>query len=281
MKEFINFFLAFFKIKTIILGMKIKSYKKLKNNSYKVTFQDSTEELVLYDEVILKYNLLLKKEISREDLKEIQTVNDCFACVHQALKYLTYKSRSKKEVEEYLKKQKYTKQDIEYTLSLLEERKLINDNAYLQMFINDQMHLTNNGPKKIKGKLVTLGIAEDKIENALAKVPKEVWLEKLEHIINKKIKTNNKDGIRKLKEKILYYCTNEGYQKEDIINILEKIEIPTNSSVLEKEAQKLYKKLALKYSGSALTFQLKGRLYQKGFLTEEIDRVVEDIKKSS
>lgn len=261
--------------------MKIKSYKKCKNNSYKIIFQDSTEELVLYDEVILKYNLLLKKEISKEDLKEIQKENDRFTCFHKALKYLTYKSRSKKEVEEYLKKQKYTKQDIEYTLSLLEERKLINDDAYLQMFINDQIHLTNNGPKKIKGKLVTLGIAEDKIEESLANIPKEIWLKKLEHIIAKKIKTNKKDGVHKLKEKILYSCINDGYQKEDIVTILERMEIPTNLSIIEKEAQKFYKKLALKYNGSALIFQLKGRLYQKGFPLEEIDRVVEDIKKSS
>lgn len=279
--NFINFFLAFSKIKTIILGMKIKSYKKLKNNRYKVTFQDSVEELILYDEVILKYNLLLKKEISKKELENIQKENERFACFNQAIKYLTYKSRSKKEVEEYLKKQKYSIEEIKYTLHLLEEKKLINDDAYLQMFVSDQIHLTNNGPKKITRKLMDLGFQEEKIKEELSIIPKEIWIEKLEHIITKKIKANKKDGVHKLKEKILYHCVNEGYEKEDILNILEKIEIPTNTLALEKEAQKLYKKLALKYSGSTLTFQLKGRLFQKGFPIEEIDRVVENIKKSS
>lgn len=261
--------------------MKIKSYKKCKNNCYQLTFEDSQDKITLYDEVILKYNLLLKKEISQEELEEIKNENERYVCFHQALKYLNFKNRTKKEVNEYLKKQKFSIQDITFTLSLLEERNLLNDNAYLQMFINDQLHLTNNGPKKIKGKLVTLGIEKDKIEEVFANIPKEVWLEKLEHIITKKIKTNKKDGVHKLKEKILYSCINEGYQKEDIVTILEKIEIPTNTFALEKEAQKLYNKLVLKYSGSALTFQLKGKLYQKGFSLEEIEDAIEGIKKSS
>ncbi len=261
--------------------MKIKSYKKCKNNSYKITFQDNKEELVLYDEVILKYNLLLKKEISKKELESIQKENERFACFNKAIQYLTYKSRSKKEVEEYLKKQKYSMQDIEYTLRLLEEKKFINDDVYLQMFINDQIHLTNNGPQKITRKLMDLGFQAEKINEELSKVLKEVWLEKLEHIIKKKIKANKKDGVNKLKEKILYSCIKEGFRKEDILNILESIEMSTNTSALEKEAQKLYKKLALKYSGSTLTYQLKGKLFQKGFTAEEINRVVEDIKKAS
>lgn len=261
--------------------MKIKSYKKLKNNSYKITFQDSIEECILYDEVILKYNLLVKKDISKKELEECQKENERFSCYYKAIQYLTHKSHSKKEVYDYLKKQKYKEKDIHYTLQLLEEKKLINDEVYLQMFINDQIHLTNNGPKKIMRKLMDLGFTENKINEVLSQVPTDVWQEKLEHIITKKINANKKDGINKIKEKIIYSCMNEGYQKEDILSILENKKMPENTDALLKEIQKLYKKLSDKYMGSTLTYQIKGRLLQKGFSYEKIEEVLEDIKKAS
>lgn len=261
--------------------MKIKSYKKLKNNSYKISFEDNTDDCILYDDVILKYNLLLKKEISFQELEKIKEENESLSCYYKAIQYLTKKNRSKKEIREYLKKQKYALQDIENTIALLEEKKMINEETYLQMFIHDQINLTYNGPKKIEIKLVELGLNKEKIQEELAKFSKEVWQERLEHIILKKINANKKDGINKLKEKIVYQCINEGYLKENILLILDTIELPKNDHALEKETQKLYKKLALKYSGNELTYQIKGRLLNKGFSYEDIDAVLEKLKKSS
>lgn len=261
--------------------MKIKSYKKLKNNSYKISFEDSTNDLVLYDDIILKYNLLLKKEISNSELEKIKKENESFSCYYKAIQYLTYKNRSKKEIEEYLKKQGFSLKDIESTIKILEERKIINEDTYLKMFIHDQILLTNNGPKKIEKKLLDLGFSEENIEKELSTITKDVWQEKLKHAIVKKVNSNKKDGIHKIKEKIIYHFINEGYSKEEIISILDTIEFPKNESALTKEALKLYKKLSIKYKDNELKYQIKGRLLNKGFSYEEIDTVIEDIKKSS
>ena len=41
--------------------MKIISYKKIKQNKYEVTLSNN-ESVLLYDDIILKYELLTKKE---------------------------------------------------------------------------------------------------------------------------------------------------------------------------------------------------------------------------
>lgn len=260
--------------------MKINSYKKLKNNTYKVILEDNNE-IILYDEIILKYNLLLKKELNQKELVGMIKENRFYSCYYEAIKYLNYKNRSKKEVSEYLKKKNYSLEEIEKNINLLEEKKWINEELYLKNFIEEQILLTNNGPKKITRKLLNLGFLEDKIKEELIKVPKEVWKEKLKKIITKKIQSNRKDGPNKIKEKILVFCLNDGFSKEDILDIIENYELPLNVSALQKEAIRLYKKLSLKYEGTALFYQIKGRLARRGFSLEEIETVIKDIKKSS
>ncbi len=257
--------------------MKIKSYKKLKNNQYKISFKDSPIDLIVYDEIILKYNLLLKKEISNQEWENIRKENKFFACYYKAISYLSYKSRSKKEITEYLKRQKFANEDIEQVVILLEEKKIINNHAFLEMFVNDQIHLTLYGPKKIKKKLIDLGFSEEEIQQSLVSISEDIWTEKLEHIIMKKVKSNKKDGAGKIKEKIVYSCTNEGFSKEKVLEILEKIELPKNNESLLKEVEKLKKKLSLKYSGSVLHYQIKGRLLNKGFSSEDIENALEEV----
>lgn len=261
--------------------MKIKSYKKLSNNRYKITFEKENEAVLLYDEIILKYNLLLKKEISKKGLEELKEENEKFSCYYKAIEYLARRNRSKKEIYEYLKKQKFEVSDILGAITLLEEKKIINEESYLQSFLHNQMLLTYNGPKKIERKLIEVGLKEDKVKEELFKISKEVWQERLKHLVEKKVKADKKDGIHKLKEKILYQCINEGYEKEEILGLLNQMELPKNKKSLEKEATKILKKLSLKYNGNPLIFQVKGRLLNKGFELEDIDSVLEDIKKSS
>lgn len=53
------------------MHVKIKSFKKGKKNSYTIDFVGNQESVVLYDDVILKNNLLIKKELDTELLKKI------------------------------------------------------------------------------------------------------------------------------------------------------------------------------------------------------------------
>ena len=101
----------------------------------------------------------------------------------------------------------------------------------------------------------------------------EVWLGKLDKIISKKINSNHKYSNNKLKEKLLYDLSNEGYYKWMIEQVIKSKEFKEDDILVQKEYDKLFRKLSRKYDGTELTYQIKQRLYMKGFNSLEIEKV--------
>ena len=128
--------------------MKIEKYVKDKNNKYKVYIDN--EGYVLYDDIIAKYQLLFKSDIDKEELDNIIKDNTELSSYYQAIKYITKKLRSEKEIDDYLIKYGVNKDIRIKTINKLKENKFINDSIFLKAYINDQINLTNNGPVKIK-----------------------------------------------------------------------------------------------------------------------------------
>ena len=89
--------------------MKIVKYQKKKSNVYEVTFSNN-EKISLFDDVILKYNLLIKKEIKDDLLKEIIEYNSFIESYNVSLKYINTKLRTEKEITKKL--DKYSKEAI-------------------------------------------------------------------------------------------------------------------------------------------------------------------------
>ena len=55
--------------------MKIEKFTKLKDNRYKILFDDE-QVITLYDDVIVKYNLLVNKVMDNNKFKEVTEYND-------------------------------------------------------------------------------------------------------------------------------------------------------------------------------------------------------------
>lgn len=247
--------------------MKIKKYKKDKSNKYKVLIDD--EEIVLYDDIIIKYNLLMKSEIDVSTYNEMIKENSLLLGYYEAIKYITKKMRSKKEIEEYLIKKGLNSKEIKETIKKLEDNKFINEDIYLKAYINDQINLTNNGVNKIKKNLLKLGLDNNKIDDYLSKIDECIFLDKIDKYIEKKIKFNKNTSSYMLKNKIIIDLVNLGFNKEDIISELNKFEID-DKEAYNHEYEKIKKSLEKKYSGDELKFKIREKLYKKGFRYNEI-----------
>lgn len=254
--------------------MKIQKYIKDKQNKYKVVIDD--EEYVLYDDVIVKYELIRKREIDEKAFKEMLNLNDELFSYYESIKYINRKLRSEKEIREYLHKKKIEDKIIDKTIKRLTDNRFLNEEIYLKAYLTDQINLSNNGPKKIKNNLLKLGIHEDKIDEVFNKINDEVWLEKINRYIEKKIKVNHNSSSNMLKMKITNDLINLGYDKESIISVLEKYEVD-ETDILKKEYQKAKSSLEKKYTGYELTNKIKERLYRKGFKVSNLE-VLEDEK---
>ena len=105
--------------------MKIKSFKKEKNNKYKIIFENG-EDIVLYDDVIVKYNLLVNKTFDTNKLEEIIKYNSNLDAYYLALKYISKKMRTKLEIRKYLEKKDIDSKTIDETINKLVNNKAIN-----------------------------------------------------------------------------------------------------------------------------------------------------------
>lgn len=252
--------------------MRINKFKKVGTNKYKIYFDNNT--LVVYEDVILKYNLLYKKDIDSDLLLEIDKDNLKASIYDVALKYISIRMRSIKEMREYLNRKKFDKKDIEDTINKLINNGLLNDKSFAISFVNDKIHLTNNGIDKIRKDLENLGVEELYINEAIDNIDKNILLDKLNKIIEKEIRLNTKLPIGKMKNKIINRCINFGYRLEDINNILDNYDLVSTSNI-KNDYDKLYKKYCNKYDEYKLKNVLKSKLYQKGYTIEEINRIID------
>ena len=250
--------------------MKIIKFKKDKGNKYKI-YLDNDLIIDLYDDVIIKYNLISNKNINNKLFEEITTYNTFLDGYYKAVKLINKRLRTKKEIENYLTKQNIKKEEINKIINLLEKDNYLNQDLYIKSYISDQYNLTLNGPIKIKKDLNNLGINKD-IDNYLNKYD---WNVKIDKIINKKIKFNNKLSNNALKNKIINDIINLGYEKEIIEKKLETIELNDND-ILIKELNKIKNKYEKKYKDNELKYKVINYLYRKGFNIEDIKRYYEN-----
>lgn len=247
--------------------MEIKNYKKLSNGKYKVVLDD--RELVLYEEVILKYELLYNKKLDQQLLLEINNTNQEWDVYYTALKSLKSRFKSCKELTILLNKEAYPSTLINKAITKLKEQGYLNDQLFAKAYINEQMITTTNGPLRIKKDLVNKGVSDTLIDEEIKLYTKEEEITKINKIINIMVKGNRNKGGLILKKKIYDTLNTKGYNNTYINEVLDNYDFKIDKSVVEKEYNKLYRTLSRKYSGKELELKIKNKLYQKGLYYED------------
>ena len=254
--------------------MKIEKYKKVTSNKYEVTIDD--EKIKLYDDVIIKFELLRKKELTEEEFEEIIENNNLLESYYKCLKYITKKLRSEKEIYKYLIKD-YEPKVINETINKLKQDGYINDELYLKSYLNDQIKFGSYGPNKIKDDLIKLGFNEEEINDRVDNISNDIWYDKIAKICEKRIRSNKTYGTSRLKEKLVYEIGRMGFYKWMIEEVIHDTSFTTDLTVVKKEYNKIYNKLNKKYDGSELDYQIKMKLHQKGFTSDEIEQIKKEL----
>ena len=245
--------------------MKIISYKKKKSNIYEVTLSNN-ESVLLYDDIILKYELLTKKEIDNQKLKEIILNNSKYFVYYAMLKYISKKLRTEKELKNKYKD--YDSDAVNYSISRLKEEKYLNNELYIRAYINDVDNLKLIGPLKIKNNLCNLGFNIDEINHYLLTIEDNVWQDKINKIIKKELNSNHSYSGKVLKMRIQNKISNLGFELNMITKLLNDYDFNLSEAQYMKNSntqkEKAIKKYSKKYSGYLLEQKVKKYLYQKG-----------------
>lgn len=253
--------------------MQIIKYTKKGSNKYELTLKDNTK-LLVYTDLILEYNLLIRKNLDTNTLKEIKSANLKLECYYKTLKYLK-NIKCTSDIKNYLKD--YPSNIVDYTIKRLTKEGYLNDNNYIKSYINTKINLSNDGYYKIYYYLKNKDLDETIIKNYLNDIEDNIWLDKINKIVNTKLKSNTKYSNNLLISKIKTYLKMLGYQ-DYLINIaLDNINLDTSKEdeKLEKDYLKLFNKYKNKYEKNKLNYILIGKLYQKGYDLDKVKRVVE------
>ena len=241
--------------------MKINRFKKVGKSKYKIIFDNT--DITLYEDVILKYDLLIKSEVDIDLIDKIIKENEHYDAFYSALNYIEIKMRNKKEIISYLKKKEFNDEIINETINKLEKLNLLNSKSYIQAFVNDKINLSSDGPYKIKKSLLEFDFNEEDIDNYLNTIDENIWLEKLKKIANKKKSIMKSKSYYMFVSKMKNDLYNLGYDKYMIENVLSNIEYDSNA--LSKDLEKANKK----FKGDKT--KIINSLLRKGYSYEEIN----------
>lgn len=248
--------------------MKIIKYKKGTKGLYKVELDDG-RVLSLYEDVILKFDLLLRKEIFDEDIDSINKYNLECDVYYVALNSIKNRFRSVYELSELLKKKEYPEEYIETAINKLIKQGYLNDRVFTKSYINNQMLTTNKGPLRIERDLLDKKIDINIINEEIEIFSEDEQKLKIEKLISKGLKTNRSRGGFALKQKICNDIKLLGYDSSIISSVVSKFDFEVNQDIAKKEYDKLYKRLSRKYSGNELKNKIRQGLYQKGLSYNE------------
>ncbi len=250
--------------------MNIIKYKKIGKDKYKVYFEN--QELTLYEDVILKYNLISKKNIDIELLENVLESNKYYEMYNLALNYMSFKMRSESEIRDYLIKKDASSEIVNQIIDDFYSKNILNDKLYIKSYINDSVNLKDIGPLKIKNELIKKGFNEELISEYLNTFKDDIWEDKIRKQI-KKYLSNKRLSTNMIKLKILNDLNIKGYSKEMIYPLLENISLDDEDNIKE-EYKKAYKKYSSKFKDKELDTKISNYLIRKGYNYSDINRIL-------
>ncbi|HCW52970.1 MAG TPA: recombination regulator RecX [Clostridium sp.] len=174
-------------------------------------------------ELVYKEGLKSKMEIDVDRLRDIADKEGYLKCKNTALRIVERSFKTEKEMRDKLKEKEYKDDQIEKTIEFLKEYKFINDEAYVNAYVNDK--LSSRGRQKIKYDLIRKGIERNLIEEKLSDIDSDDEKNTALNLAKKKynsIKKSESD-LYKINGKLYRFLMSKGYNYELIKDVVKSV----------------------------------------------------------
>lgn len=199
--------------------MEIVKYIKKGNGNYQIIF-DNGKKINIQEDVIIKNNLLYKKEIDNDLLLKIIVENEEYEIYNKCVNYIGVRLRSINEIREYMARKDISLEKQEEVIERLLKNKLLDDSVFARAFIKDKMNFTTMGPYRIELELKKHKIDDKIIKKYINEIDRDMIYDKIDKQINKLIKSNkNKSNLR---NKIYNNLLGLGYSSEMVVSMINK-----------------------------------------------------------
>ncbi|NMB26795.1 MAG: hypothetical protein GX987_01930 [Tissierellia bacterium] len=172
-------------------------------------------------EIQYKYKLWENTEIDRNYIEDILIAEQQAKANDYALRFISYRQRSKKEIQDKLTKEGFDNKFIENTIAYLESHRLIDDLEFAKSFARDKINLNKYGPQKIKYELYKKGISDEIIDEVLDEDDTEYT--RALKLAKKKLPTYKKDDKNGKYRKLGGFLQRRGYSSDCVYKILKEL----------------------------------------------------------
>ncbi|NLY85096.1 MAG: hypothetical protein GX077_01925 [Tissierellia bacterium] len=202
--------------------MRITKIEPQRNRNRVNIYIDNRFAIGLDDEIRYKYGLEIDMEIDDDFVKEILLAEEKNKAINYALRLLSYRARSEKEIYDALKRKGFDDNIIEDTIYYCKEKEYLNDRDFAESFVRDKINFSKLGPERIRYELRLKGISED-IINRVLRVSRDEQFETALELGKKRIRLYKDDTKDAKYRKLSGFLQRKGYSYEIVSKVLKEL----------------------------------------------------------
>jgi len=202
----------------------ITALKAQKNQKRANLFIDGQFICGLSLDLVVSNGLVVGQQLSKTSLQSL--LNDALLekFYSRALSFLSYRPRSRFELERYLGKKMASQNPcvqpiIKKIIAKLERKNLLNESEFARWWINQRLKFRPKGKLVLKSELIKKGVDRQIIKQALDKIDEE---QILKDFYQKKLK--KKKLLLADKQKLINYLKRRGFLWENIRSLIDDLD---------------------------------------------------------
>lgn len=267
--------------------MKVGNLKKNSHLTYTVSFTDSEGQITSYvvsEDLVVSHRLIKGKVLDETTFRHFLADYSIDSMLLRTQSLLNRYPKTIYETEEYLRKLEVSEPQIHQIITRLIQKRYLDDENYVRLFIEKSFFLNGNGPLKIEYELRMKGIEDALIKSALAHISEAMIQKNLNQLFDKKLLTLSTKPKAKAVILMKQYLYQKGYELSICEGFVSKrshlfTDEESEKKLLEKDYQKYLKKLHLNdLSSYEINQKLISHLMARGYRYDTIKQYIEGRK---
>lgn len=173
-------------------------------------------------ETFAKYSLRVDQELSQEEIEKIIKEGELQRVYDKALKFLSFRPRSEKEVDDYLNKKKVGEQTKKMVIEKLKKAKLLDDRQFALWWFDQRITFRPSGRRLLEYELAKKGIDQETLNRLLeTRLTDDLEFKLAKEAAQKKLAAYQKLSPLEFHQKMTAFLARRGFSWEVIKEVID------------------------------------------------------------
>ncbi|MFD2613078.1 regulatory protein RecX [Paenibacillus gansuensis] len=198
----------------------ITSVERQKRSKHRYNIHvGGTYAFSVHEDIMIKHRLLKGEMIPSENFEQILQDEERHSAYFQAVRFISHRPRTVKELRLKLKEKGYEPELIDYAVERLKEQKFVDDKLFAQQLAESRIYSQKKGRNLVQQELAQKGVPKEHIQSALERVDPERELASAMELGLKRWKLLSGSGTDKSR-KLYGFLLRRGYSSSQVQKVL-------------------------------------------------------------